>query len=205
MSSSRFSLCRSVPAMCILAIVLTGCGHEPVRRVPDRGAELTKSRVPAGPVRRAPGEYAAVAAVGQVGTPYVYGGSTVRGFDCSGLVQFAWQRAGRSIPRTTGEQWRRLKVIFPPTILTHSTDQTFYFDTSGLLRRHDYTAEVFGSWAHAAHYSWGHREFDGLIIPTQRQVFPIKKDGKPLRLFTLVRIEISQVKLTYSDERETAA
>ncbi|MEE9497634.1 MAG: hypothetical protein V3V39_13980 [Desulfobacterales bacterium] len=103
-----------------------------------------------------------------------------------------------------GERWRRLTVIFPTTILTHSTEQTFYFDASGLLRRHDYTAEVFGPWAHAAHYSWGHREFDGITIPTQRQVFPIKKDGKPLRLVTLVRIEIIQVKVKYGDKRETA-
>ena len=101
------------------------------------------------------------------------------------------------------EIWRRLKVIFPPTILTHSTEQTFYFDASGLLRRHDYTAEVFGPWAHAAHYCWGHRECEGITIPTQRQVFPVKKNGRPLRLATLVRIEISQVNVTYGDERET--
>ena len=103
-----------------------------------------------------------------------------------------------------GEQWRRLKVIFPPHILTHSTDQTYYFDATGLLRRHDYTAEVFGPWAHAAHYSWGHQEFGGITIPTQRQVFPLKKDGSPRRWVTLVRIEISQVRLQFGDERQTA-
>jgi hypothetical protein len=41
-------------------------------------------------------------------------------------------------------------------------------------------------------------------MPTQRQVFPLKKNGKPLRLVTLVRIEIRQVKVKYGDERETA-
>ena len=102
-----------------------------------------------------------------------------------------------------GEKWRRLKVIFPPHILTHSTDQTFYFDASGLLKRHDYTAEVFGPWAHAAHYSWEHRDFDGITVPTRRQVFPVKKDGSPRRQVTLVRIDISQVRFTYENERGT--
>jgi hypothetical protein len=29
--------------------------------------------------------------------------------------------------------------------------------------RHDYTAEVFGGWAKAAHYYFDHREFGGLV------------------------------------------
>jgi cell wall-associated NlpC family hydrolase len=35
----------------------------------------------------------------------------VRGFDCSGLVQYAWSKAGKRIPRTTREQWRRLTPV----------------------------------------------------------------------------------------------
>ena len=41
-----------------------------------------------------------------IGTPYRFGGNTPRGFDCSGLVQYAHGNAGLSVPRTTGEQWR---------------------------------------------------------------------------------------------------
>ncbi|MGH8639021.1 MAG: hypothetical protein ACREUZ_17950, partial [Burkholderiales bacterium] len=33
-----------------------------------------------------------------------------------------------------GETWRRLKVVFPPDIATHSTVQTFYVGSDGLLR-----------------------------------------------------------------------
>jgi cell wall-associated NlpC family hydrolase len=40
------------------------------------------------------------------GTPYVWGGSRPGGFDCSGLLQWAWGRLGVRIPRTTYDQWR---------------------------------------------------------------------------------------------------
>lgn len=41
----------------------------------------------------------------QIGTPYRYGGSNQRGFDCSGLVQYAHRAAGVDVPRTTTAQW----------------------------------------------------------------------------------------------------
>lgn len=39
-----------------------------------------------------------------IGTPYVWGGESRKGFDCSGLVQWAFGKAGISVPRTTQEQ-----------------------------------------------------------------------------------------------------
>ncbi len=51
------------------------------------------------------GARAAAVALRQVGVPYRYGGSTTAGFDCSGLVQFAYQHAGKPVPRTTGQLW----------------------------------------------------------------------------------------------------
>ncbi|MFC7591801.1 C40 family peptidase [Nonomuraea antimicrobica] len=54
-----------------------------------------------------------------IGTPYSWGGGGVRGpgygigkgakvwgFDCSGLTEYAWARAGVLIGTTTYEQWR---------------------------------------------------------------------------------------------------
>ena len=61
--------------------------------------------------RRHVGEQAAVIAVRQLGVPYRYGGSTSKGFDCSGLVQYAYSQAGKSIPRTTAAQWQSLQPV----------------------------------------------------------------------------------------------
>jgi cell wall-associated NlpC family hydrolase len=45
------------------------------------------------------------AALAELGTPYLWGGEGPGGFDCSGLVQFAYARAGFALPRTAQEQY----------------------------------------------------------------------------------------------------
>ncbi len=51
------------------------------------------------------GEDAVRIALGQVGTPYRYGGASPNGFDCSGLVHYSYLKAGKSVPRTTSQLW----------------------------------------------------------------------------------------------------
>ena len=65
------------------------------------------------PITRSPsmGAKAAAVALQQVGVPYLYGGSTTRGFDCSGLVQYSYSRAGKSVPRTTGQLWSATSTV----------------------------------------------------------------------------------------------
>jgi cell wall-associated NlpC family hydrolase len=97
--------------MLLWICLLGACGHEPVKRLPEAEKGVRQSRpAPIAP-RRTPGEQAAIVAVRQVGVPYRYGGSTVKGFDCSGLVQFAYAKAGKSIPRTTADQWHQMSPI----------------------------------------------------------------------------------------------
>jgi cell wall-associated NlpC family hydrolase len=52
------------------------------------------------------GQAAVAAAMTQLGVPYVYGGaSPSAGFDCSGLVQWAFGQAGRSLSHAA--DWQR--------------------------------------------------------------------------------------------------
>jgi murein DD-endopeptidase len=64
------------------------------------------------PVREsAAGSRIADTALAQLGRPYLYGGSTPQGFDCSGLVTFTHLAAGISVPRTTTDQFRAARVV----------------------------------------------------------------------------------------------
>lgn len=92
-----------------------------------------------------------------------------------------------------GSTLRSLHVRYPSAFPTHSRKQTFYFDDAGLLRRLDYSADVFSPRARAAHYCEWHRPFDGLIFPTHRVVFARTSSGRPLRLLPLMEGWIDDV------------
>jgi cell wall-associated NlpC family hydrolase len=78
----------------------------------------------------AQGEAAVHYAESQIGVPYVWGGeSPGRGFDCSGLVQWAWGRAGIAIPRTTQTQWPAM--VHVPLSALQPGDLLYYYNLDG--------------------------------------------------------------------------
>lgn len=78
----------------------------------------------------AQGEAAVKAAESQTGVPYVWGGETPGvGFDCSGLVQWAWGKAGISIPRTTESQYPDMVHVLLTDL--QPGDLLFYFNLDG--------------------------------------------------------------------------
>ncbi|MEU3314823.1 NlpC/P60 family protein [Streptomyces sp. NPDC048387] len=76
------------------------------RRLVDSGRLPARTTPPT-----AAGDAALRYAAAQLGKPYVWGAEGPGSFDCSGLTSQAWEHAGRSIPRTSQEQWARLPRV----------------------------------------------------------------------------------------------
>lgn len=89
-----------------------------------------------------------------------------------------------------------LEARFPESLPTHCPTQRFTFDQgTGLLRQHDYTAEVIGSWARAANVVLAHQEWEGIPYPARRRVTPRRPDGRARSFPTLVDITIHDWRL----------
>ncbi len=89
------TVCRS-GLLLVLALLATACsGTVEKTDYPDGRARVGSSH----------GQIAAHIALQQVGVPYRYGGQTPSGFDCSGLVHYSYDRAGKAVPRTTAQLW----------------------------------------------------------------------------------------------------
>lgn len=80
---------RALPAL-LLALLLSGCLSFGGGRSSEEVERIRQSVV--------------VDALGQIGRPYRYGGTTPEGFDCSGLVQYVFGQSGVKLPRSSRDQ-----------------------------------------------------------------------------------------------------
>jgi hypothetical protein len=97
--------------------------------------------------------------------------------------------------RADGETWRRLKVIFPDSVSSHTREQISCFGPDGLLRRHDYTVDILGG-ATGLNYASQYRDVEGIIVPTKRRVYAYEGDYQLVSEPLLVAIDMGEIKLT---------
>jgi hypothetical protein len=93
-----------------------------------------------------------------------------------------------------GETWRALKLKFPKSFVTHSTEQTLYFDSNGLIRRHDYAVEIFGG-RKATHYRYDHRATEGITFSHKRRVYLPDAEGRPKMDTVMISIDLDELEL----------
>jgi peptidoglycan DL-endopeptidase CwlO len=80
---------------------------------------------------KARGKVAVAVAQRYRGVPYVAGGTTPRGFDCSGYTRFVFSRMGISIPRVSRDQYRAAKPIARSAAVPG--DLVFFYSGSGRI------------------------------------------------------------------------
>jgi hypothetical protein len=94
-----------------------------------------------------------------------------------------------------GKTWRRLQVKFPDTIATHSEQQTFYFDESGLVQRHDYDVDIAGG-SPAAHYTYEHQVVEGIVVPLKHRVLIRQPDNNALAEPLVVSVDLDEIRFS---------
>jgi len=92
-----------------------------------------------------------------------------------------------------GETWRGLKVRFPKNLAIHAVEQIYYFDSTGLLRRHDYDVDI-AKGARGAHYMSDLKAVNGVVVPHQHRIYIPGPDNRPMPEPLVVSVDLSDVR-----------
>jgi cell wall-associated NlpC family hydrolase len=125
-----FAHLRTFVLLPILALALVAAAAV-LGPVSDASAATRSTRI----------KHATSIALHQLGDPYRYGAAGPRAFDCSGLLQYSFRKAGIRIPRTSSAQARHAHRISKRNL--HRGDLMFFTDGGGV-----YHAALFLRWDH---------------------------------------------------------
>ena len=131
-----------LPALVLLA---AGCSTAPYRP-PANTPTPVPAPTPAPSSSTDRGTEIVRLASGLVGSPYRYGGSGPREFDCSGLVFFVHGQLGISVPRTAAEQ---AAAASPVDALALAPGDLVFFNEAGSEIKHVGIYAGHGQFVHA--------------------------------------------------------
>jgi cell wall-associated NlpC family hydrolase len=124
---------RGLPAILAIALLSAGCAGTPVQGTAEHGAAAAQSAPVTTAVPATADVRASIAdlAVTMVGVRYRYGGAHPSdGFDCSGLVYYAFASNGHVVPRTSRQQFDAAQKI--PLERAAKSDLLFFRDQEQL-------------------------------------------------------------------------
>jgi hypothetical protein len=91
-----------------------------------------------------------------------------------------------------GIEYRTLKVGFPDDVDSHTAEQFFHFDDTGLLFRHTYTVDILDG-ATGANYPTNYQTIDGIAVPMVRRIYGYGEDLQKTPEPVLVAIDIDEL------------